>query len=257
MRLQTVVRDCLFLNWALPVERLPAPPEPLRYELHAGPDGPSAFVSAVLSRQEGMHLPSLPLPRLSYSQCNVRACVFDGDDEPAVWFWRELVPAWVVPAARLLGHPASAASFDYPRPSREPDLPSWSWRVQAGEQKLEVKAERGAAAPLEKPSFPSWNVLVESLRHRSRGYALSGSAGSAGSGLQRVAASHPSVPVWPLKIDLGDTSLVEGSAPGTAPGSLALPRLHSAWLCPEIPLVFELAPMPEALTLPNQVPAPG
>src|SRR5204862_1950838 len=79
LRLQTVVRDCLFLNWALRPEDLPEPPEPLRYEVLTGPQGDFVFVSAVLFRQEGMHFPNLPLPRLSYPQCNVRTYVLDGD----------------------------------------------------------------------------------------------------------------------------------------------------------------------------------
>lgn len=256
MRLQTLVRDCLFLNWAMPVASLPPPPEPLRYEVHGSVAGGSAdaiggrvFVSAVLFRQEGLHLSSLPLPRLSYPQCNVRVYVLDGDDEPAVWFWRELVPAWVVPGARLIGgQPATPAAFAYPRPSRDPMSVSWSWDVRIGEQRLSVRAERGASAAVEPPLFPSWNGLVESLRHRTRGYALSGS------GLQRVAATHPQVAVWPLRAEVTDASLVAAAAPG---GRLSLPRLHSAWLCPEIPIVFDLAPMPRALALPNQVPAPG
>lgn len=256
MRLQTLVRDCLFLNWALPVGCLPPPPEPLRYEVHGGsPGGPAGdsggrvFVSAVLFRQEGLHLSNLALPRLSYPQCNVRVYVLDGDDEPAVWFWREFVPAWVVPAARLFGgQPASPAWFEYPRPSRDPASPSWSWQVRAGERRLLVRAERGASASIEEPSFPSWNGLVECLRQRARGYALTGA------GLQRVAATHPEVAAWPLRAEIEEASLIAAAPPG---GGLALPRLHSAWLCPEIPIVFDLAPMPQALALPNQVPAPG
>jgi hypothetical protein len=175
--------------------------------------------------------------------------VLDGDEEPAVWFWRELVPAWVVPGARWIGgQPASPASFEFPRPSRDPASTSWRWLVRVGEQRLVARAERGAAAPLEEPSFPAWNGLVECLRRRSRGYALSGS------GLQRVATSHPEVAVWPLRAEIEEASLVAEAAPG---GALLLPRLHSAWLCPEIPFVFDLAPMPRALALPNQVPAAG
>ncbi len=248
LRLQTVVRDCLFLNWALRPEDLPEPPEPLRYEVLTGPQGNFVFVSAVLFRQEGMHFTSLPLPRLSYPQCNVRACVLDGDGVPSVWFWRELVPLWVVPGARLIGsQPATSASFDYPQPSKDPAAERWAWRVEAGGV-LAATAKRGAAVLGEGPAFPSWNALVDCIRQRTRGYATSSSA------LQRVAASHPAVPVWPLRAEIEEAGLIAASAPG---GTLTLPRLHSAWLCPEIPFVFDLAPVPDALALPNQVPAAG
>ncbi len=243
-----MVRDCLFLNWAVPPDALPAPPEPLRYELHRGPEGSYAFVSAVLFRQEGMHLSNLPMPRLSYPQCNVRAYVIDGEGVASVWFWRELVPLWVVPGARLIGgQPAMSAAFQYPSPSRDPAAASWRWRVEAGAA-LEVTAQRGAAVVGEGPSFASWNGLVESLRQRPRGYVISGS------GQQRIATSLPSVPVWPMRAEIRDASLVAASVPDFA---IELPRLHSAWLCPEIPFVFDLVSLPRALALPDQVPAAG
>lgn len=248
LRLQTVVRDCLFLNWAVRPEALPPPPQSLRYEVLGGPQGDFVFVSAVLFRQEGMHLTSLPLPRLSYPQCNVRVSVLDAEGQPSVWFWREMVPLWVVPGARLIGsQPATPAGFDYPHPSRDATAASWTWKVEAGSA-LVATASRGAGVVGEGPAFASWNALVDSLRLRARGYALSGSS------LHRVAASQPAVATWPLRAEVEDAALVAEAAPGAA---LALPRLHSAWLCPEIPFVFELAAVPEALPLPSQIPAPG
>jgi|SRR5436190_10030259 len=248
LRLQTVVRDCLFLNWALRPEDLPEPPEPLRFEVLTGPQGNFVFVSAVLFRQEGMHFSSLPLPRLSYPQCNVRVCVLDGDGQPAVWFWRELVPLWVVPGARLIAsQPATPASFDYPQPSKDPAAERWAWRVEAGSV-LAATAERGAGVIGEGPAFASWNALVDYMRQRSRGYVSSSSV------LQRIATAHPAVPVWPLRAEVQEDALIATSAPG---GAIVLPRLHSAWLCPEIPFVFELAPVPDTLALPSQIPAAG
>ena len=249
LRLQTVVRDCLFLNWALRPEDLPKPPEPLRYEVLTGPQGDFVFVSAVLFRQEGMHFSNLPLPRLSYPQCNVRAYVLDGDGLPAVWFWREWVPLWVVPGARLIANqPATAATFDYPQPSKDPAAERWAWRVEAGSV-LAATAERGAGVIGEGPAFASWNALVDCLRQRSRGYVSSNSV------LQRIAAAHPAVPVWPMRAEVQEAALIAASAPGGE--ALVLPRLHSAFLCPELPIVFELAPVPVTLALPEQVPAAG
>jgi uncharacterized protein YqjF (DUF2071 family) len=47
MILETRVRDCLFLNWAVPVAALPAPVHPLRYQAHTWQGEDYTFVSAV------------------------------------------------------------------------------------------------------------------------------------------------------------------------------------------------------------------
>src|SRR4029079_191795 len=72
MMLRTLVRDCLFLNWALPASALPEPASPLRYQLHSWQGEDWVFASAVLFHQEGLHFEGLPLPRLSYPQFNLR-----------------------------------------------------------------------------------------------------------------------------------------------------------------------------------------
>ena len=46
MRLRTRIRDCLYLNWAIPASWLPPPPSPLRYEIHR--DGEIDYALAVL-----------------------------------------------------------------------------------------------------------------------------------------------------------------------------------------------------------------
>jgi uncharacterized protein YqjF (DUF2071 family) len=217
---------------------------PALYATKCTPD--VAFVSALLFRQEGLRLQRVPLPGLSYPQCNVRTYVFDGEGVPSVLFWRELVPGWVVPGARLLGkQPASSATFEYPEPSRSPDEPGWRWQVKSGER-LVVRASRGAGVIGDGPRFASWGAMVEHLRQRSRGYALSHT------GLQQVVATHGEVAVWPLRAEVEDEALVRASIPGTP----KLPPLHSAWLCPEIALAFELAGEP-VMPLASQVPAAG
>ena len=100
--LQSVVRDCLYLNWALPAAALPPAPAPLRYQLHPFQGEDHVFASAVLFHQEGLHLQGLPRLRLSYPQCNVRLYVLDGDSVPAVLFRSMLMPLWVVPGVRLV-----------------------------------------------------------------------------------------------------------------------------------------------------------
>src|SRR4029079_18388565 len=111
MMLQSVVRDCLYLNWALPAAALPEPPAPLRYQLHASPGGEEVvFATALLFHPEGLHLDGLPLPRLSYPQCNLRLNVLDGDGMPSVLFRCMLMPSWMTPGARLLTHQPVAAA---------------------------------------------------------------------------------------------------------------------------------------------------
>ena len=95
--LQTTVRDCLYLNWALPAESLPEPPAPLRYQLHLWQGRYWVFASALLFHQDALHLTALPRLRFGYPQLNVRLYMLDEDGVPSVLFRRMLMPAWVVP----------------------------------------------------------------------------------------------------------------------------------------------------------------
>ena len=264
MKLRTVVRDCLFLNWALPVDGLPEPPAPLRYQRHAWQGRDHVFASALLFHHDAVRWSAFPLLRLGYPQLNVRLYVLDEDGVPSVLFQRELMPAWVAPGVRLVSHhPAASARLDFPRPSREAGAGSWSWRAQRGGT-LTVRAWVHSPAFGEGPRIGSWEETVRYFQERPRGYAVHGGA------LHRVEASHPPVEaVWPLAAEVvgGDSLLrrllpLTSGLPGPAqpaysphPGLQAtpavpqdghghLPALHSSWLCPEIPFsfVFDLVP---------------
>ena len=50
MILETIGRDCLFLNWALPAATLPELEPPLRYDLHRWRDKDYVFLLAALFR---------------------------------------------------------------------------------------------------------------------------------------------------------------------------------------------------------------
>lgn len=247
MFLRTIVRDCLYLNWAFPAGALPPPPPPLRYEIHRHAGEDWAFVSALLFRQAGLHLPNLPLPRLSYPQFNLRAYVLDADGVASVLFWRMLVPAWVVPGARLIGRQsAGAARFDYP------DVPAFAgdgdrrWRVR-GRGDFEVEAHPGPPEVGEGPRLANWGVLVDNLRRRPHGYGWSGGR------LSRVTTSHPQLDVVPVRAVIGASSLLRASAPPI--GVDVWPALHSAWMCPEIPFSFDLGLVP-AIEAPSPTPQP-
>ena len=262
MKLRTVVRDCLFLNWALPVEGLPEPPAPLRYQRHAWQGRDHVFASALLFHHDAVRWSAFPLLRVGYPQLNVRVYVLDEDGVPSVLFQRELMPAWVAPGVRLVSHhPAASARLDFPRPSREAGAGSWSWRAERGGT-LTVRAWVHSPAFGEGPRLGSWDETVRYFQERPRGYAVQGGA------LHRVEASHPPVEgVWPLAAEVvGGDSLLRRLlpfAPGlqspphpppphpshpTLPapqdGDGHLPALHSSWLCPEMPFsfVFDLVP---------------
>src|SRR4051794_15661183 len=68
--LRTTVRDCLYLNWALPAEALPVPPKPLRYQIHSWQGRDWVFASALLFHQDSLHFTALPRLRLGYPQLN-------------------------------------------------------------------------------------------------------------------------------------------------------------------------------------------
>jgi len=244
MKLRTVVRDCLFLNWALPAEALPEPPAPLRYQLHACQGRDHVFASALLFHHDAVRWSAFPLLRLGYPQLNVRLYVLDEDGVPSVLFQRELMPAWVAPGVRLVSrHPAASARLDFPRPSRQAGADSWSWRAERGAT-LTVRAWVHSPVFGEGPRIGSWDETVRYFQERPRGYAVHGGA------LHRVDAWHPPVAaVWPLAAEVvgGDSLLrlllaTTQAAPQDGHGHL--PALHSSWLCPEMPFsfVFDLVP---------------
>ncbi len=230
--LRTTVRDCLYLNWALPVEALPEPPAPLRYQVHSWQGRSWVFASALLFHQDSLHFTALPGLRVGYPQLTLRLYVLDDEGIPSVFFRRMLMPAWVVPATRLITHqPASRARLRFPRPSKDANGGPWRWRAER-KGRLEVRAWQSSPMVGEGPRLGSWEQAVRYFEDRPRGYAL------ASGDLHRIATEHPRVAVWPL------TAEVEGD--GLLPRLLDLqpgtpfPALHSAWLCPEIPFVFEL-----------------
>jgi hypothetical protein len=263
VKLRTVVRDCLFLNWALPVDALPEPPAPLRYQRHAWQGRDHVFASALLFHHDAVRWSAFPLLRVGYPQLNIRLYVLDEDGVPAVLFQRELMPAWVAPGVRLVSHhPAASARLDFPRPSRETGAESWQWRAERGGT-LTVRAWVHSPTFGEGPRIGSWEETVRYFQDRPRGYAVHGGA------LHRVDASHPPVEaVWPLAAEVGGDALLRRLLPlapighvtqtQTTPslpsqltpagrlqdGHGAWPALHSSWLCPEMPfsIAFDLVP---------------
>jgi hypothetical protein len=165
------------------------------------------------------------------------------------------MPAWVVPGMRLVTHqPASWARLSFPRPSKELDGGGpWTWRVER-KGVLQVRASEASPMLGEGPRLGSWDQAVRYFQDRPRGYALVSGV------LQKIATEHPPVAVWPLKAEVEGADLLLRWL--DLPAGTPLPALHSAWLCPEIPFVFELGlvlrvPVPVAATPALAQPAAG
>jgi hypothetical protein len=254
MMLRTTVRDCLYLNWALPAEGLPELPEPLRYQLHSWQGSDHVFVSALLFHQDAVRVPTLPFS-FGFPQLNLRLYVLDSDGVPSVFFCRMLMPSWVAPGVRLLTHqPASRARLDFPRPSRAINAEPWCWRVRSGGS-FEVRAWQESPQVGEGPRLGTWEQTVRYFHERPRGYTESGGE------LHLIEARHPRTACWPVHAEVRGEEMLRGLLPVPGNGSVngstaAWPALHSSWLCPEVPLVFELGLVPKVQLAPT-VPHPA
>lgn len=243
------IKDALQLNWAVPAALVSEPPAPLRLERHAGaapgPDGERVFASALLFHVHQVRIGGLPAPHPSFAQFQLRLAVVDGDRVPSVLFRRFLVPPWAVPAARLVGRqPAWGARLQFPRPSQTPGDEPWAWSV-AGRRGLQVTARRGAG-PVGEPSLGSFPATVGYFLERSRGYVATAT------GLRRLEVEQPVPEVTPVNVEVERAELILEAL--GLPRATALP-LHSAWLCADWRVSFEV--LPELEPELSGVPAPG
>jgi hypothetical protein len=245
LKLRTRLRDCLFLNWACAVDEIPPPPLPegLRLDTRRQGERPVWLVSAVLFRQEGLRLRSLPFLRFSYPQANLRTYVIDADGQPAVYFLGMWVPAWVVPGVRLLaGQPAVRATFAYPSAPFRGETAEWTVIHPAS---LRARVEPGAAAKLEDGGavFPSWEARCSFFRERAFGYVRSSGR------VSRIVAQSSGPAALPVRASIAASDLVARTL------GAPVPALESAMLYPEIRFLFHLAPVPQ-LAVPTAAPAP-
>jgi hypothetical protein len=254
MKLKMSVRDCLFLNWALPAEALPELAPPLRYQLHSWEGRDWVFASALLFHHDAVRLSALPILRVSYPQFNLRFYVLDAEGVPSVLFRRMLMPAWMAPGVRLVSHqPAFAARLDFPRPSADAGDGPWRWKVVCGGT-LDVQAWRDNSAvpsPLAGPRLGSWEDTVSYFQVRLRGYAE-----NSGGALRRIDVRRAAAPAWPLRAEVSGSELLPELFRLPSDG-FEWPALHSAWLCPELPFAFEQVMAPREVTLARGMPQPA
>ena len=247
MYVRTKALDCLYLNWALPRDSAPALPSPLRYEVHEWRGAEHVFVSALLFRVSGLRFETLPLLRLSYPQMNCRVYVLDGDGTPSVLFRQMLVPLWTVPVSRWLGRqPASAARFSYPRPSYGEERDEWRWSIRR-HRRLEVTGRLASPQLGPGPQLGSWEQTVDYFRRRQQGYVVWQRR------LRPIGTSRVAAEVWPLAVEVAAAGLVAEGFGAADPELWRTP--HSAWLCPEIPFLFELAELRAPALAGSRVPA--
>lgn len=244
--LKTVVRDCLCLNWAMPSGAVPPPPPPLRLEEHSWRGEPFVFASALLFRHKGLQVSGLPLFRVSYPQLNLRLYARDGEGKPSVLLRCVMVPGWVAPSARLVARqPVVPGRFRYPDPAEAGSGETRRWEIEHRSSNGAVSlALSGRPAGPEAgfgPDLGSWDRTVAYFRVRRRGYV------EVGDRLRQAMVSQSDVPVVPMRVELDEEGLLESLLP--LRGEVAWPALHSAWLCPEIPFVFELGEAPDRAAL--------
>jgi len=247
MIFRTAVRDCLYLNWALPATSLQPLAPPLTYDIRGSADGDRVFVSAALFRLEGLHLRTVPLLKLSHPQFSLRLCVRDADGLPAVLLKSVIIPAWAVPGARLVARqPARWGRLVYPLDAAG-GRGALRWEVRSGER-LAFEVEPGAASAGEGPNLGSWEQTVSYFLRRRRGYFYS-------AGRLRVFEATPAeTDAVPVRVQIECADLLPECV--EVAGLEAWPAPHSAWLCPRQSFVFEVGPVPER-ALGRSVPAPG
>jgi hypothetical protein len=241
MLLRTTARDCLYLNWALPAEQAPPLPAPLRYDSRRHGDRDYIFLSALLFRMTGLRPEVLPLFHLSYPQLTVRTYVLDAEGVPSGLFLRVWVPPWVVPVSRFLGgQPAMAGALHFPPPAEESENEVWHWKAQRTGT-LAVSARLSAPLVGMGPELGTVQRTVEFFRRR-RVYA------QVDGRLRAIDRSLEHVAYWPVTPEIEDAGLLAALWPTVDAERFATP--HSAWLCPQIPLTFQLVkglrlPLPE------------
>jgi len=202
-------------------------------------------VTALLALHQGVQVADFPILSLTYPQFSLGLPVLGEDCVPGLLFETVMVPAWVLPAARLVARqPVSTARLSFDRPSVQMDEETWRWAV---EKDGGFSVEARQAAPGEGSPVGSWKTFIDSLRQRRQGYYRNGK------GVRRFETRVLDGEAWPLAAEATDTGLLERAFPQVEGASWS--QLRSAVLFPELPLETELSLAPQ-VSLGRQVPPP-
>lgn len=246
MIFNTVIEDCLWLNWALAERALPPPPPPLVYDVYRNEAGGFVFASALLFRQHGLGARA-NLPGVSHPQCQIHVCTLDADGLESAWVFRMLLPNWLATSARwVAGRPARGARLDYPELG-EPGARGerWTWSVRRTDR-LIVEARLSSPPPGEGPSLGSFQRTVAYFRRQRAEYVMVRGR------WQKVQVERESAEAMPVAATVVDSSLVAEHLPG---GHSELPALHSSWLLPKVKTSFVYSTEGEGAAVPD-APAP-
>jgi hypothetical protein len=231
---------------------LPQLDAPLRYDVLSWQGEELVFLSAALFRQQILDIPGVRFPRVSYPQLSLRLCTLDGEGMPSFYLCTLLLPAWVLPSVRLVARQqAQKASFAFPPQGARPEG-GLRWLVKRRER-LEVEVRPGPGTSGRGPQLGSWEQAVTYFQRRDRWYF----AGAGG--LRRLEVKSRDVQVLPLAVAVEEVGLLSSCLAERVTGSEVeggWPELHSAWLSPEIPFIFELGWAGET-KMPRHLPAPG
>lgn len=240
------IRDCLFLNWALPLSAAPEPPEALRYDIREGTAGPFVFASTLLCRQGRIEVESLPVPWIDAPVAQIHFCTLDEDGVPSVLIRAVMVPRWLAAGAHwVVRQPAKAARMTFPH--RVEGSTEWRWEVERG-GRLVVNGSLEAPHPGSGPQIGSWEETVAYFRRRAVGYFESFGT------LRRLELRRSRSEVTPVRAEIVEDGLVFRCLGGEASKTPA--SLHSAWLSSAMSVAYESSPAKRA-PVGSRVPAPG
>lgn len=244
MEFLTELIDALYVNWAVPVEQLPSPPELLQLDRVIAGGVETGFVTLVLFRQRGLRLAGWPPIELGFRQCNLRLPSRDADRVASIWLLRQVVPAWVVPFGRLVARqPLHAARLRNESGSGEGGV---RWRVHA-EAELALTASPGGNTAAT-PSVGGWEQLVAFFRERPRGYFRQRGE------LCRIEAAFEQASGLPQRVEIESAGWLERQLPLVPPELWRRP--HSAFLVESTRLALARSRVPES-TVAGPVPARG
>ena len=111
-----------------------------------------------------------------------------------------------------------------------------------------VEVSKGAMAIGEGPLLGAWENAVHYFQQRKRWYLKTAD------GVRRIDVKSNAVQAIPVAAEVAEATLLRSCL--SAGGRAEWPRLHSCWLSPEVPFVFELGRAKDA-ALPASLPAPG
>lgn len=232
MRFESELRDALYVNWAIPRGSLPVPVSPLILDTLRRGEDELGFVTLLLFRQAGLHRAGLGWPDFSFPQCNFRLLVRDEERVASILFLRQLVPAWIVPFARLFARqPATSAIFEQVGEAGG----EVRWALSAG-RRLALVARPGAPPP--EPLVPGrWAETVAFFRERPRGYVATAR------GIRRISAGHLASEAIPMRVEIECSDWLAARLPEVDAALWQSP--HSAFLIPSVQLSVAVAPSRE------------